>query len=199
MTDLERNWIKSFREYSNRFCEINDSEWSKFSKKISIVKLKKKSLFIKPHDEKIKLAYIVKGILRTYFISDKGTEYTTDFCKAGDISVNDRVYSPEIDNSYSQALDDSILLEFSYSDILNLEKENEKWSMLKSNIIKYYYPIKVQREKNLLSLSAEKKYLSFTKKYNDIIDKIPQYLIASYLGITPIALSRTINKLNKEY
>lgn len=197
MKGIEKEWEKTFKGYLNTFVVIEDSEWEKFSKRLSVVKLKKKSHFITPLDTGIKFAFIVKGVLRTYFVSEKGTEYTTDFCKEGEISVNDKVYFPHINNSYSQALDDSILLVFSYSDILNLEKENDIWGKLKSNIMEHYYPIKMQREKDLLSLNAEEKYHFFVNKYCDILDKIPQYLIASYLGITPIALSRVVNKLNK--
>jgi len=41
-----------------------------------------------------------------------------------------------------------------------------------------------------LSQSAEEKYLNLTKSYPDIIQRVPQHMIASYLGITPETLSR---------
>ncbi|MNG38637.1 hypothetical protein D3C84_1264130 [compost metagenome] len=52
------------------------------------------------------------------------------------------------------------------------------------------YVKKERREMQLLTLSAEDRYRSFLEEFGALEKKIPQYYIASYLGITPVALSR---------
>ena len=56
--------------------------------------------------------------------------------------------------------------------------------------------MKEQRESSLLIESAEARYLKFLETHEDILDYIPQYHIALYLGISPVSLSRIRKKLH---
>jgi len=193
---IHNEWLTAFRKYVSQFLELTDKEWSELSNFIYAVKLKKKEYFIRPGDEVLKLAFIVKGILRTFFITKDAVEYTTSFCTENEMAVNYGISAKDLPDEYfSQAVEDSILLVIDYANLLKLVEKNAKWNILKSRIIEYYYPLKVEREKSLLSNSAEERYLNFLEQYSEILEKIPQYQIASYLGITPIALSRIRKKL----
>ena len=83
---------------------------------------------------------------------------------------------------------------------MNFEKfnrlcsSNSTWSFFKSALLEHWYSEKIHRESILLSMNAEQKYLHFIKRHKRIIHRIPQYYIASYLGISPETLSRVRKK-----
>jgi len=194
---IHKEWLTAFKNYIHQFIELADNEWYELSDFIYAVTLQKKEYFIRPGDEILKFGFIIKGILRTFFITDDAVEYTTSFCTENEIAMNYIISAKELPDEYfSQAVEDSIILVIDYENLLKLEEKNPKWNILKSKIIEYYYPLKIERERSLLATSAEERYLNFIENYSEIIDKIPQYQIASYLGITPIALSRIRKKLN---
>lgn len=188
-------YINNFKLYLNQFVKLEDKEWSIIKELIFISNLKKKDYLMKPSSDKNIIAFIISGLLRTYFISNKGEEYTTDFCKKGEIAVNYRVISNSYDDYYTQAVTETKILAINYNDILNSGFNMNRWNEIQSMIIEYYHPIKLKREKELLSMDAQEKYNSFIDTYRDIYQNIPQYQIASYLGITPIALSRIKKKI----
>ncbi len=194
--EIRQEWLCAFKNYITQFAEVTDAEWSDLTDHLRPLILKKKEYFIKPGDTNIKLGFIIKGILRTFFISEDAVEYTTDFCSENEISVNYRISASGIHEDYfSQAVVESLILEIDYESYMDKGERNAKWDILQSRIIEYYYPGKIEREKSLLALSAEERYLGFLEKYSRLADRIPQYQIASYLGITPIALSRIRKKI----
>ena len=69
------------------------------------------------------------------------------------------------------------------------------WKDLALSIANYLYLRKEKREISLLTESAEERYLNLLKEFPDIIQRVPQNLIASYLGIRPQSLSRIRNKI----
>jgi CRP-like cAMP-binding protein len=77
-------------------------------------------------------------------------------------------------------------------------ERNPCWNTIARKYVETLFIEKEKRERRLLSEDAATRYLSFQKDYPGLEDKIPQYQIASYLGITPVALSRIRKKLNKQ-
>lgn len=187
-----------FQNYLEKFITLEQDDWDILKNLTYILDLKKKEFLMKPSSQKNIVAFITKGLLRTYFISEKGDEFTTDFCKMDEIAVNYRITTNLKDDYYTQAVIDTQLLAIDYNKIMKSGIGESKWNILQSKIVEYYHPLKLEREKNLLSMDAEEKYNSFVEKYIDIYEVIPQYQIASYLGITPIALSRVKKRIKEK-
>jgi CRP-like cAMP-binding protein len=89
-----------------------------------------------------------------------------------------------------QALEDSLIHTVSYDRWLSLLHEDPFWTKLLISLLEKGYMKKESRERELLLLSAEERYVGFLLEYPGLEDRIKQHLIASYLGITPQALSR---------
>ena len=68
------------------------------------------------------------------------------------------------------------------------------WETLMRKVAEEHFVTKEQREYEFLTLDAKERYLLFQKQYARYIGKIPQHLTASYLGITPVALSRLVRQ-----
>jgi len=97
-----------------------------------------------------------------------------------------------------QALEDASLLVVDYHRWQNLFQGHNCWMNLLFALVEKGYMKKEARERELLILSAEERYRSFLYEYPDIEKRIKQHLIASYLGITPVALSRIRKEMSGE-
>ncbi len=123
--------------------------------------------------------YIVEsGLLRSYTIDENGKEHIFMFGPEGWI-VTDYAAADEPCDLYIDALEDSVLIQF------------EKGTELKIDHKKIIKRIRVLQRRiiMLMSASAIERYNHFVSTYPTIAQRVPQYMIASYLGITPEALS----------
>jgi CRP-like cAMP-binding protein len=155
-------------------------------------KLRKKQYLLQQDDVCKYTAFVEKGVLRAYTVDDKGYEHIIQFALEG-WWVSD-IYSfltgePSIYNI--DALEDAELFLLTKSSneamLENVPKMERYFRILSQNAL-------VAMQRRLVrsqSQSAEEKYSNLVATYPDIIQRVPQHMIASYLGITPETLSRT--------
>lgn len=134
-----------------------------------------------------KIYHVVKGLLRSYTIDKKGKEHIFMFGPEG-WTVADNVSPNKPCDLYIDALENSTVKVFPK----NIEKE-------KDNAPAFIKRIAVLQKRviMLMSASALERFEHFEKTYPDMIQRVPQKMIASYLGITPEALSSIKNKRHK--
>jgi CRP-like cAMP-binding protein len=130
--------------------------------------------------------FVKKGLLRSYAIDDKGKEHIFMFGSEG-WTVGDNVAPGEKGELFIEALEDSVIVPISKSSPpkSNLPKLHKRIGVLQKRIIM------------LMSASAIERYNHFLEIYPDIVQRVPQKMIASYLGITPQALSTMRGKIAK--
>lgn len=154
-------------------------------------KLRRKQYLLQEGDVCKYSAFVEKGALRSYAINEKGNEHVVQFALEG-WWISDQ-YSgltgePSVYNI--DALEDAEILlmpNASFESMLEAVPKMEKYfRVLMQNSM-----IAMQRRLVAsLSLTAEEKYTRMINAYPDIIQRVPQHMIASYLGITPETLSR---------
>ena len=152
--------------------------------------------FIREGEVPKKMAFIVSGLFRYVYINDKGLEFTKGIVLEHHFITS---YSAMISNSTShffiEALEDAQVFEFSYKRWKILIESDPFWVRFILKIIEKGFTIKEKRERDLLLLNAETRYLNFLKEFPEIEKRIKQTIIASYLGIQPESLSRIKKKL----
>ena len=136
-------------------------------------------------------SFVEKGALRSYTIDDKGHEHIIQFAIEG-WWISD-MYSfltgePSVYNI--DVLEDSELLLLSLSSEEELVQKVPKFERYMRLLVQGAYIAMQRRVVLSLSQTAEEKYTKLTNTYPDIIQRVPQHMIASYLGITPETLSR---------
>ncbi|WP_270089811.1 Crp/Fnr family transcriptional regulator [Sphingobacterium sp. SYP-B4668] len=139
-----------------------------------------------------KLSYFVEeGLLKQYSIDDKGKEHILQFAPENWI-VSDRgsVYFGLPSDYYIQAIEDSKVVQIDEEFIVQLAKENQSFLEFNNKSLHNHIRHLQKRITLLLSATAEQRYLDFIKIYPNLTLRVPQILIASYLGITPESLSR---------
>jgi CRP-like cAMP-binding protein len=153
--------------------------------------IKKNEYFIKAGDIPDKLAFIFRGIFRVFYLSESGNEHSLVFRSEGRPLF---AYSAFLENTGSrhffQAMEDSILLYITFRDWTGLLSGHPCWKAIYAKYLQILFVEKEDRETEFLCDDAETRYLTFVKKYPQIAKRVPYYHIASYLGITPEALSR---------
>ena len=138
-----------------------------------------------------KLAFVVSGIFRAYYLTEAGDEKTIVFRGVGKpLSAYSSFLKEEPAKFSIQALENSTVLYITIKDFERLLAGDSSW---KINTGQYYMNLfidKEKRERELLSDDAETRYLKFLKEYPGLINRINHYHIASYLGISNVSLSR---------
>jgi CRP/FNR family transcriptional regulator len=175
---------------------LTDEEKSELQSFFSVKKLKKRQFLLKEGDICTHLSFVSKGLLKSYYVGEKGGENINMFAFEGWwISDFKSFISQEKAVLNIDALEETELLMISLEDYEKLTLEiplmDRYFRILYQNSL-------VTKDYRLIasnSYTAEEKYLEFSKKNPEIIKRIPHNLIASFLGLAPETVSRIRRKL----
>ncbi|MCF2501237.1 Crp/Fnr family transcriptional regulator [Dyadobacter chenhuakuii] len=172
----------------------NAEEWDAFARMVKIKTLKKKDLLLQEGQVCNFIAFINSGVLREYsFQNDKET--TVDFVGENQFTSDYQSFimgAPSM--QYLEALTDVELLILKKSDINALYDQYKIWERFGRLIIEHVFCSAEAKRKRIISTSHEEQYRNFAVTYPQIVQQVPQYYIASYLGLTPEHLSRLRKK-----
>lgn len=155
------------------------------------VTMKPNDYFIRAGEIPKKFAFVFSGLFRFVYINDKGLEFTKGIIMGHQfISSYSAMIASKPSHFYIEALESSEILQIPYKPWSAFLKNDIFWVKLLLRFVEKGFIIKEKRERDLLLLNAETRYLNFLKDYPDIEHRIGQAIIASYLGIQPESLSR---------
>ena len=157
----------------------------------------KKGEYLLKEGEKCKYSFFVEhGLLRQFALDDKGKEHILQFAPENWI-VTDResVYFDQPSAYYIQALENTNTILFEESLILHLSKQDPSFLEFNNKLLHNHIRQLQRRITLLISATAEERYLDFVRLYPDLLLRVPQWQIASYLGITAESLSRVRKEL----
>lgn len=185
--------------FLNSISELSEETWKEVLPLFTKVELSPGDFFVKENVYAKKIAFLEEGIIRAFFTNKEAKEYNKQFfVDASLIGAYSSLLTNERNKIPQQALSKCILWEAKYSDIKKLFKKFHDFEKLGRKIAEYYFLEKERKELEMALLNATERYLLFKKSFPNLEQKIPQYHIASYLGVTATQLSRLRNKLLKE-
>ena len=151
--------------------------------------LKKGDFFLQVGNPCSKIGKLEKGILRGFVFDNDGDEITTHFYQEDDMIVGS--YIPNVNISMTiQALEDCEISVANYSAVMSQVNKNQEITDIINREFQKLNKQLQSRLVSLLNLDALEKYALFLKDYPGLLNRIPHYYIAQYLGITPTQLSR---------
>lgn len=161
-------------------------------KSASIVKnLRKKQYLLQADDVWTYHAFVTKGCLRTYSVDAKGAEHIIYFAVENWWTGNQESLTTGQPSRYHiDAIEDSTVVLFRKEDFEQLRRTIPALDGLVNAILHRSYMASQNRIHSAISYSAEEKYREFLKKYPAFALRIPQHMVASYLGMTTETLSR---------
>jgi len=159
-------------------------------------KLRKKQYLLQAGDVCKTIAFVEHGTLRAYSTDTKGNEHIIQFALEGwTISDLYSFMTGEPATYHIDALEDSELVMISKSAQEEILKRVPKYETYTRMQITGAYLAMQKRLTSNISLSVEERYLYFISLYPDIAQRVPQHMIASYMGLKPETLSRVRKKI----
>lgn len=169
---------------------LDQEEEVLFKKAFKPFSLKKNEYFLQSTEVNTKLGFLCKGLVR-YFVFKNEEEATLEFTKEGEFVADYGSFiskQPSIQNI--QALEDCEFLVIDYDELQKLYEVSKNANLLGRIIIEHRFIIMVNQLLTVHQYNPEDRYRYFLEHYKDLVQRIPQYLIASYVGVKPQSLSR---------
>ncbi len=188
--------MDDFLNYINSINPISENALKELQQCFKPKQLRKNDFFVKEGECANQIGFLKKGIVRAYFLNQKGKEYNKQFFVGPSIiGAYTSLLTKQPNKIAQQALTDCEIL---VADFNQLEKLYDKFHDLERfgrKIAEFYFLEKEQKEIEMALLDADKRYLIMRERFPAIELILPQYHIASYLGISATQLSRIRRKL----
>lgn len=162
-------------------------------------KIRKKQYLLQEGDVCKFIAFVEKGSLRSYTIDEKGVEHIIQFALEGWTIADLYSFLTSEPSTYNiDALEDSELVLITQSAHEQMLKEIPKYESYMRIQVTGAYIAMQKRLTSIISLPLEERYKNLTSVYPDIVQRVPQHMIASYMGLTPETLSRVRRKISSK-
>lgn len=170
--------------------DINVNVLSELIAMSSFRVIPKGSLIASIGDDTRYCGLMLNGVARSYYIDSDGNDITRGFAIEGSLFMDEGLYGYKESMCMWEALEDSTVMLCEISRFRNLLHDNVEFKDLWISLLERAVRYKLYRENGFLVENATERYVHFKKLFPDIISRIPQKHIATYLGITPESLSR---------
>ncbi len=174
-----------------RYVGLTDEEKQQFTSIIKTTRVKKRQFIIQPGFVCEYRNYIVQGAVRVYYLDDNGKEHTVS------IGIEDWFFTDfysyitqQLAVHFAEAIEDSVIFQMKYEDVEGLCANVHAMSQYFRLITEKAFANSRKRIISNISKTSEERYREYAKKYPQIVNRVPQYVIASYLGMSAEFLSK---------
>jgi CRP-like cAMP-binding protein len=182
--------MENIRTYFNNFIQLSDEEWNAFAACTQKEVIQKRDLILGEGKICDFIAFVEEGMFRFYYVDD-GNEKVTAFFFPGDFVSNYRSFlTGQPSDHYIEAMKDSIVYKIRKSDLKTLYDLYPKIDRLGRFIAENLYLTVAKRLDAFLYASPEERYRELQLRNSKLLQEVPQYMLASYLGVKPETLSR---------
>ncbi|MDO5980135.1 Crp/Fnr family transcriptional regulator [Flavivirga spongiicola] len=188
--------MNKIKEHFEQIAKLSDLDWHIFSSKLKKSVYSKKATILKVGDIENHLSFIEKGRLR-FFTPKQENDITFGFCFENEfMSAYDSFLTRKPSTYQIETLTDTTLWRLTYKDLQDIYNETEVGNAIGRITTENIFLMKSKREQSFLNETAEKRYLNLFAERPNLIKEIPLKYIASYIGITPQALSRIRKRIS---
>jgi CRP-like cAMP-binding protein len=189
-----------YERYFQHFNEkvLLTEEEREFIKNYLIVKkLRKRQYLLQEGDVCKCVAFVEKGALRLYRVDEDGSEHIVIFALEGFFITDLYSFLTNETSTYNiDAIEDSELVLITRTANDELRKLSSKYQEFIFQETSEVYIRLEKRITSIISLNLEERYKELTTNYPDIVHRVPQHMIASYMGLTPETLSRVRKRIS---
>jgi CRP-like cAMP-binding protein len=192
---MDRTQLKnSFEAYFNEWGY--DIDWQRLTVPMDVHVIRKGDYLFQQGDFANRLYFLHSGLVRYVSVSDEGKEFTQTFAKSPRMIGSTKAMVTETRVLFGiQALEDCMMSSYPWQAFYAQMRQDIGFLECYAKFLERIFMTKEERENTFVKHSAERRYLDFCMTYPELKNTIPQQQIASYIGITPVALSRIRQKL----
>lgn len=187
--------LRKIEAFIRQIVQPNAEEWAAFADIVKPRKLDKKDLLLQEGQTCNFIAFINSGVIREYSFQN-GKESTVDFVSENQFITDYQSFIMQTPTmQYLEALTEVDLLILKKDGINSLFDRFKVWERFGRLIIERVFCGVEAKRKKIIATTHEEQYRDFAAAYPKIVQQVPQYYIASYLGVTPEHLSRIRKKV----
>lgn len=190
--------MKELKKYFDQISIFSNDSFEQFIEQFDEVKFSKGDFFAQEGNFESKFGILTEGVVRAFFRNQDGLEYNKTFhTPPSFLGAYSSLVTSQKNLINIQALTDSKILVADYPEFVKLFDQNPEFERFARRLAELFFVQKEKREIELVVLNADERYAIFQKEFPTLEQLIPQYHIASYLGVTPTQLSRIRKNLSK--
>lgn len=174
--------------------EVVDKAMTMFTKKT----IPKGDILVHQGAVQNEIYFVTSGLLRSYYIDMNGNDVTRFFSKEGSLLCYERLFDHKPSNRSVEALEECVVMVIQCNNFKTLIEDHLYCMKAYTRLLERKLEYKIQRESSFLLKSATERYVDFKRMYPTLEKRIHQAYIASYIGITPVSLSRIRRTIAEE-
>lgn len=189
-----------FRTYLQKHVHVTDAQFDQLTKHLKRRSLPKGTVLLRPGEICEHSFFVEKGLLRSYTVDSAGKEHIIQFASENwFLSDRSSVYFNEPSDFFIDVIEESSVIFFDRNFIEYASEIVKEFRAYNDRMLHKHILHMQKRLNSLLGSTAERRYMDFIKLYPDLTLRVPQWMIASYLGITPESLSRVRKELAQKH
>ncbi len=183
--------MEQIRQVMKSMISISEEELNEFLSKAITKTFRRQEIISRPNAVPNEIYFINKGLIRVLITDNEGTEHTIHFALENQFIADYSHFIQKQPSLYSlQAVEETEVIVLPRSAIEWGYKHLQEGQKMGRLIAEFYFIYQDDRIKNLYARTPKQRYDSITEVFPNIHNRVPQHMIASYLGITPVHLSR---------
>lgn len=186
-----------FKNHIAKFAQVSDEEFGQIMAFFDTKQTAKKENLLQAGEICRCHYFVLQGLLRKFFINEKGAEQTTEFAVETWWMTDNYAYERGLATEFSiQAVEKSTILYITAEKQRQLLEQHPAMERYFRFVYQRAFAAAQKRIQFLFSFSKEEFYFQAVRNHPDFIQRVPQYLIASYLGFTPEYLSEIRRRIS---
>jgi len=180
-----------FLDYLRKFIDLTDEEYQQFLLPyIKIRRFAKKELITKSGEIENYFNFIIRGLVRKYYKKGKD-EINTQISFENHIIHSQESFHSRLPSEYAvEAIEPTITVSITYDDLERIYDSSKKMEHLGRLIITYTMVVKDRWQMRLTKHTPRERFINFVNKNPELLQRVPQKFLASYLNIKPETFSR---------
>ncbi|WP_281615005.1 Crp/Fnr family transcriptional regulator [Flammeovirga sp. SubArs3] len=188
--------MELLKQYFNKISPLSENTWKELAPLFKQKRLEDHDFFVEEDKLAKEIAFLETGVVRAFFTNSEAKEYNKQFFVGPSIiGAYTSLLTGKRNRIPQQALTNCVIWTAKFSDLERLFAKYHDFERLGRKIAEHYFLEKEEKELEMALMNATERYLLFRKRFPNLEQLIPQYHIASYLGVSATQLSRLRSKL----
>ncbi|HEU4472709.1 MAG TPA: Crp/Fnr family transcriptional regulator [Flavisolibacter sp.] len=183
--------LRPFFQFLHKFIDLGEDEFDNLIRPyLEVRQFKKKQVLAKAGEVENYLNFIIRGLVRKYYLKGK-EEVNTQISTEGHIIHSQESFHSRIASEYAiEAIEPTTVVSITYDNLEKLYNSSHKMERLGRLVITFTMVVKDRWQMNMIRLTPRERFLDFIHKNPELMQRVPQKYLASYLNIQPETFSR---------